>query len=192
MLHKATVRNPQNKTTQLSIDACESLPDSVKLCPGTIATLAALHGQNKGSSDQKASELLASLGGGAPTKLAVAQAHMQKGQYENAVKLLQSVVNEEDDATSSMDAMALLVKALSYADPTAAEEYVERLQAAMVAPGESGELDGEALESMEIPRFAKKAMDSSASGGSGDKGGSSSKVRKLISATGGKGRSNLG
>jgi len=118
----------------------------------------------------------------------MAEFHMGRGKYEDAIELLQGIVEED---ASSMEAMALLVKALSYTDPSKAEEYVGLLQEAMeVGP----ELDGEALESMEIPRFAKKALGTSTSSGGGGEGagGSSSKVRKMIAATGGKRGSNLG
>jgi len=193
LLHKAAVNNPQQSKTLL-IEALESLPPSVQSCPGTAVTLASLYASSnnsKGSestSQQVAKKLLSSLGDDTPSKLAMAEFHMERGKHGDAIELLQGVV--EEDATS-MEALALLVKALSYTDPSKAEEYVGLLQEAMeVGP----ELDGEALESMEIPRFAKKALGSITSSGGGGEGagGSSSKVRKMIAATGGKRGSNLG
>ena len=194
LLHKAAVTNP-HQSKALLIEALESLPPSMQSCPGTAVTLASLYASsnnsNKGSestSQQAAEKLLSSLGDDTPSKLAMAEFHMGRGKYEDAIELLQGIVEED---ASSMEAMALLVKALSYTDPSKAEEYVGLLQEAMeVGP----ELDGEALESMEIPRFAKKALGSSTSSGGGGEGagGSSSKVRKMIAATGGKRGSNLG
>ena len=184
LLHKAMVNNPSSsKDVQPLIDALDSLPSSIKSCPGVIATLASLHASlNKdgGSSEQ----LLSSLGNTIPAKLAMAEYKMDQGQYDDAVELLQGIV---DEGSGGIEATALLVKALSYTDPTKAEEYVEELQLAMegvVSGGGSGDvMDGEALESMDIPRFAKKELSTS---------GSSTKVRKMIAATGGKGRSNMG
>mmetsp|Transcript_3725 Transcript_3725/g.8288 ORF Transcript_3725/g.8288 Transcript_3725/m.8288 type:complete len:792 (+) Transcript_3725:619-2994(+) len=189
LLHKAVVNNPQSKA-QLLIEALESLPSSVQSCPGTIVTLASLHGQLNNKSESVVDKLLSSLGDGTPAKLAMAEFRMERGQYDDAVELLQGIVEGGGDDALSMEATALLVKALSYTDPSKAEEYVELLQQATGAAGGGSDLDGEALESMDVPRFAKKALDSTSSGGEG--AGSSSKVRKMIVATGGKGRSNLG
>jgi len=184
LLHKAMVNNSSSsKDVQPLIDAIDSLPSSIKSCPGVIATLASLHSSlNKESSSE---ELLSSLGDTIPAKLAMAEYKMDQGQYDEAVELLQGIV---DEGSGGIEATALLVKALSYTDPTKAEEYVEELQLAMegVVGGGSGDfMDGEVLESMDIPRFAKKELSSASSG-------SSTKVRKMIAATGGKGRSNMG
>ena len=53
-------------------------------------------------------------------------------------------------------------------------------------------MDGEALESMDIPRFAKLSGVSGSTASGGEGGSSSNKVRKMIAATGGKGRSTMG
>jgi len=185
LLHKAMMmnNNPSSKDVQPLIDALDFLPSSIKSCPGVIATLTSLHASlNKESSSE---QLLSSLGDTIPAKLAMAEYKMDQGQYDEAVELLQGIV---DEGSGGIEATALLVKALSYTDPTKAEEYVEELQLAMegVVGGGSGDfMDGEALESMDIPRFAKKELSSASSG-------SSTKVRKMIAATGGKGRSNMG
>lgn len=180
LLHKAMVNNPSSsKDVQPLIDALDSLPPSIKSCPGVIATLASLHASlNKESSSE---QLLSSLGDTIPAKLAMAEYKMEQGQYEEAVELLQGIV---DEGSGGMEATALLVKALSFTDPTKAEEYVEELQLAMGGSSSGGDvMDGETLESMDIPRFAKKELSTS---------GSSTKVRKMIAATGGKGRSGVG
>ena len=61
-------------------------------------------------------------------------------------------------AEGRLEAIALLVKVYSYTDPAKAEEYVQVLQEAMGGCGGAAEsnddLDGEALETMDIPRFA--------------------------------------
>ena len=199
LLHRAVVANPQSKTRPL-IDALESLPPPVKSCPGTIVTLAALYGSSSDKdSIYRAEQLLSSLGEAIPARLARAEFLMEQSRFEEAAQLLQAIVEEaetstakaeEEDSTTQvhiMTATALLVKALSYFDSEKAAEFAERLPA--VACGDEGasELDGEALEKMDIPRFSKMAM------GAGDatgEGGSSSKIRKLIAATGG--RSTLG
>ena len=176
------------------------LPPSIKSSPGVCATLASLYTSlNNNTSDddettssevqqQQQELLLSSLGDTIPAKLAMAEFKLEKGRYNEAVELLQGIVDDNDDATSSsLEATALLVKALSYVDPSKAEEYVHVLQDAMERGGgvSSNTMDGEALESMDIPRFAKKDVSTSSS--------SSTKVRKLIAATGGgKGRSNMG
>ncbi|KAL7527160.1 hypothetical protein ACHAXR_004734, partial [Thalassiosira sp. AJA248-18] len=190
LLHKAAVKD-DSKSESL-IKALESLPPSMRSCPGTVVTLASLY---ESSSSSQAEKLLSSLGDGMSAKLAMAEFQMEKGKYEDAVELLQGIVEDEGGGSEEtmMEVTALLVKALSYTDPSKAEEYVGILQEAMEGGGgQPGELDGDALESMDIPRFAKKALGTSASSGGGGGEGSSSKVRKLIAATGGKGRSNLG
>jgi hypothetical protein len=192
-----------SKGTQSYINVLESLPPSIKSSPGVCATLASLYTSlNNNTSDddettssevqqQQQELLLSSLGESIPAKLAMAEFKLEKGGYTEAVELLQGIVDDDDvDSSSSLEATALLVKALSYVDPSKAEEYVEVLQDAMEgAVGgcggvSSNTMDGEALESMDIPRFAKKDVSTSSSS-------SSTKVRKLIAATGGgKGRSN--
>jgi len=185
LLHKAMVNNnpSSSKDVQPLIDALDFLPSSIKSRPGVIATLTSLHASlNKESSSE---QLLSSLGNTIPAKLAMAEYKMDQGQYDEAVELLQGIV---DEGSGGIEATALLVKALSYTDPTKAEEYVEELQLAMegVVSGGGDVMDGEALESMDIPRFAKKELSSNSTSGS------STKVRKMIAATGGKGRSNMG
>ena len=132
---------------------------------------------------------LSSLGGDRRANLAVAELRVERGQYQAAVDLLHDIVEEDEgnsgnnDACDKMEAMAILVTALSYTDPSKAEEYASLL------PVRSSELSGEALEVMDIPRFAKQASLECSAGGIA---GGSFKVRKLIAATGGKGRSNVG
>jgi len=186
LLHKAMVNNnPSSKDVQPLIDALDSLPSSIKSCPGVIATSASLHASSNKSGGESSEQLLSSLGDTIPAKLAMAEYKMEQGQHDEAVELLQGIV---DEGSGGIEATALLVKALSYTDPTKAEEYVEELQLGVIGggSGNGGDvMDGEALESMDIPRFAKKELSSASSG-------SSTKVRKMIAATGGKGRSNMG
>mmetsp|Transcript_27257 Transcript_27257/g.57344 ORF Transcript_27257/g.57344 Transcript_27257/m.57344 type:complete len:893 (-) Transcript_27257:172-2850(-) len=177
LLHCATVDNPQSKPQPL-IDALESLPSKMLSFPGTIVTLATLYGScNDNSSASKAEELLASLGDNISAKLAVAEFRLAKGRYDDAVKVLDGLAEEDD----SMTAKALLVQALSFADPEKAAELANDLEGAEVI---NYALDGEALESMEIPRFAKKFGASAGEGGS--------KVRKLIETAGGRRGSSIG
>ena len=205
MLHRAVVNNPTPQSKDAIhpfIESLESLPTSMKSCPGVAMTLASLHASS--SHNQKngtVEKILSSLGDESLAKLATAEFHMARRQYDAAATLLQAIVdenegNDSDDASLSLEAMALLVKALSYTDPQKAEEYAALLQEAIGVRSEGEleggpQLNGEMLESMDIPRFAKKAADTSTRGRE-DQGGSSLKVRKLIAATGGKGRSNMG
>ena len=206
LLHKVMLTNPQQSsskgTIQSYINVLESLPPSIKSSPGVCATLASLYTSlNNNTSDddettssevqqQQQELLLSSLGDTIPAKLAMAEFKLEKGRYNEAVELLHGIVVDDDDTSSSLEATALLVKALSYVDPSKAEEYVHVLQDSMEGGSGGGviadTMDGEALESMDIPRFAKKDVSTSSS--------SSTKVRKLIAATGGggKGRSNMG
>ncbi|KAL7553853.1 hypothetical protein ACHAWF_017254 [Thalassiosira exigua] len=180
------------------ICALESLPPSVREAPGTAATLASLcaSSEKEGSTSERAGELMASLGGGARARLAGAEFLMERGKWEEAATSLRDVVEGCDEGDPSrLEAIALLVKALSRVDPSGAEEYLGILQEAM-EEGDGGvgggpDVDGEKLESMEIPRFAKRAQ-GGAAGSGGGAGGSSSRVRKMIAATGGKGRSGAG
>ena len=61
----------------------------------------------------------------------------------------------EGEEDNNIKATAFLVKVLSYTNPSKAEEYVGLLQQVM---DDGPEMNGKALESMEIPRFAKKAL----------------------------------
>jgi len=168
LLHKAALANPELNADGI-IGALESLPLPVQSCPGTKVTLASLYGSS--NNDEKAEQLLSDLG----NDIALAEFRLERGQYQQAVDLLEGIV-EEQGSDAPMEVRAMLVKALSYTDPEQAEEVAESLLEAT-----SVELDGEKLETMEIPRFAKKAGDSS------------SKVRKTIAATGGgKGRVRAG
>lgn len=207
MLHKATMNNPPQQSkeaTQPLIEALESLPRVMKSFPGVTISLASLHASlpENQVKNETVERTLSSLGNDSHAKLATATFHISRRQYAAAVKLLQEIVdegvgNDSDDTSLVIEAMALLAKALSYTDPQKAEEYSVLLQDAIEfrAKGDmevGPDLNGELLETMDIPRFAKKASDRSA-GGVNDQGeGSSSKVRKMIAATGGKGRLNLG
>lgn len=183
------VNNP--KMTEASIvETLESLPASIQSLPGTVVTLALLHdtASSSSSSTSKGESILKSLGDGIQAKLAMAEYQMMsKGNYKAAVELLTGIVEED----GNLEATAMLVKALSYTDPSKAEDYVGVLHDAVAEGNNNGpEMDGEALESMDIPRFAKLSgvSGSTASGGEGG----SNKVRKMIAATGGKGRSTMG
>lgn len=184
-LHGAVVSNKQSKP-QPFIDVLGSLPSSVQSCPGTVVTLASLYGALDKDDTSRPVELLSSLGEDVAARLALTEFHMERGQYEDVIEVLESIVEKDADSTTQVEMMtatALLVKALSYTDSERAGDYAERLEI-----GEDiATLDGEELESMEIPRFAKKASEN---GGGG--GGISSKVRKIIASTGGKRGSNLG
>ena len=176
-LHNSAIVNSQSKPQPL-IATLESLPPLVQSCPGTTVTLASLHAVlNKEESTYRSAEIMSSLGDDIPARLATAEFHLERGQYDDAIRLLEGVLDEEHAATTDqlMTATALLVQAFSYTDSEKAEDYAETLREAC---GEL-ELDGEEVESMEIPRFAKKAS------GSGGAAGSS-KVRKMIASTGGK------
>ncbi|KAL7433660.1 hypothetical protein ACHAXM_003643 [Skeletonema potamos] len=168
LLHKAALANPDHNENDI-IDALESLPLPVLSCPGTKVALASLYGSS--NNDEKAEQLLSDVG----NDIALAEFRMERGQYQQAVDLLE-VILDEQGSDAPMEVRAMLVKALSYTDPEQAEQVARSLVEATCV-----ELDGEKLESMEIPRFAKKAGDSS------------SKIRKTIAATGGgKGRLRLG
>ncbi|KAL7496359.1 hypothetical protein ACHAWT_004597 [Skeletonema menzelii] len=168
LLHKAALDNPELNVAGV-ISALESLPSAVQSCPGTKVTLASLYGSL--NNDEKAEQLLSDLG----NDIALAEFRLDREQYQQAVELLEGIL-EEQGSDAPMEVRAMLVKALSYTDPEQAEEVAQSLLEAT-----SVELDGEKLETMEIPRFAKKAGDSS------------SKVRKTIAATGGgKGRVRAG
>ena len=173
LLQGAAANDPQNSRARC-IAALESLPPAARSCPGTKVTLASLYASSNNDND-KGKELLSSLGDDVPAKMAAAAFHIEGGRYADAAELLEGIVKEDP---SSMEATALLVKALRYTDPSAAEEYVGVLQEANAASsGGRKELDGEALESMDVPRFAKRATGGSEEG--------SSRVRKMIAATGG-------
>mmetsp|Transcript_46350 Transcript_46350/g.98295 ORF Transcript_46350/g.98295 Transcript_46350/m.98295 type:complete len:910 (+) Transcript_46350:81-2810(+) len=174
LLHRAVANNPEGLKATF-IEALESLPPPVRFCPGTTVMLASLHASS--NNDAGAEDLMSSLGDDAPSRLALAEFLVERGRHKDAVELLRGIIEED----ASTEAKAFLVKALSYIDPSGAEEHVGLLQEAMGAGGGRKELDGEALESMEIPRFAKKAL----GGGGGVEGGGFSKVRKMITATGG-------
>jgi len=207
MLHKAIMNNPPQQSkeaTQPLIEALESLPEIIKSCPGVTMSLASLYASSPENQvkNETVERTLSSLGNDSYAKLATAKFHIARSEYAAAATVLQEIADEEvgndsDDTSLVMEAMALLAKALSYTDPQKAEEYSVYLQDAIEfrAKGDmegGSELNGELLETMDIPRFAKKASDRSA-GGVNDQGdGSSSKVRKMIADIGGKGRSNLG
>ncbi|KAL7466626.1 hypothetical protein ACHAXS_006916 [Conticribra weissflogii] len=179
LLHSATAENPHSNPQPL-IDALESLPSEIQSFPGTIVTLASLYGScNDDLSVFKAEELLASLGDDISAKLALAEFRLEKGRYEDAVKVLESITEKDD----SMTAKSLLVRALSYVDPEKAAVLAVDLEGDEMV---NESLDGEALESMDIPRFSKKF------GASAGEGSSTSNVRKLIEATGSKRGSNIG
>jgi N-dimethylarginine dimethylaminohydrolase len=120
---------------------------------------------------------MSSLGDDVPARLAMAEFHIERNSYEEAIKLLESILDEGDSVTTDqlMSATALLVQAFSYIDPEKASDYAEALQEAC----SEAEVDGEELELMEIPRFAKKAL-------GGEAAATSSKVRKMITSAGGK------
>jgi len=183
LLHRAAVNDPSSQRRSMAaIRTLESLPSYVRSCPGAIVTLASLHEEAA-----LVESALSLLGDDRRAKLAVAEFRIERGQHHAAVDLLRDIVEEEkgDDG----EATAILVKALSYTDPSKAEEYVALLQEPLGGVMGGSELSGEALEFMDIPRFAKQAsLESNAEGTAGG----SSKVRKLIAATGGKGRSNMG
>jgi signal recognition particle subunit SRP72 len=168
LLHRAVLADADSAAPSI-IDAIESLPLPVLSCPGTKVTLASLYGSS--NDDAKAEQLLSDLG----DDIALAEFRLERGQYQQAVELLESILDEQG-SDAPMGVRAMLVKALSYTDPAQAEEVAQSLLNYIPV-----ELDGEELESMEIPRFAKRTGDSS------------SKVRKTIAATGGgKGRMRVG
>jgi len=168
LLHRAVLADADSAAPSI-IDAIESLPLPVLSCPGTKVTLASLYGSY--NDDAKAEQLLSDLG----DDIALAGFRLERGQYQQAVELLESILDEQG-SDAPMEVRAMLVKALSYTDPAQAEEVAQSLLNSIPV-----ELDGEELESMEIPRFAKRTGDSS------------SKVRKTIAATGGgKGRMRVG
>lgn len=168
LLHKAVLANADSAAPGI-IDTIESLPLPVLSCPGTKVTLASLYGSS--NDDAKAEQLLSDL----VDDIALAEFRLERGQYQQAVELLESILDEQG-SDAPMEVRAMLVKALSYTDPAQAEEVAQSLTDSIPV-----ELDGEELESMEIPRFAKRTGDSS------------SKVRKTIAATGGgKGRMRVG
>ncbi|KAL3767897.1 hypothetical protein ACHAWO_001793 [Cyclotella atomus] len=174
VLHSA-VSNGQTKPQPL-IESLQSLPPLVQSSPGTTVTLASLHGVlHKEESTSRSVEIMSSLGDDIPAKLAMAEFYLERNRYDDATKQLESILDENESATTNqlMSATALLVQALSYIDPEKANDYAESLREAC---GEV-EANGEELESMEIPRSAKKAGEASAS---------TSKVRKMIASAGGK------
>ncbi|KAL9188084.1 hypothetical protein ACHAXT_006462 [Thalassiosira profunda] len=186
LLHRAVAADPNASNAEARLEALASLPAAVRSRPGTIATTAALRASL--NHDGEAARLLSSLGDGAAARRAVAAFQLAQGDYDGAVEALQTLV-EESDGAAKLEATALLVEALSRADPTKAEEYWGTLQEALAAEtvGET-EVDGEALEAMDIPRFAKKAQGGDNNGG----GGGTAKVRKMIAATGAKRGSAVG
>ncbi|KAL3805880.1 hypothetical protein HJC23_007841 [Cyclotella cryptica] len=186
LLHNAALTNGQTKARPL-IHPLESLPPLIQACPGTNVTLASLHGAlNKEESISRSVEIMSSLGDDIPAQLAIAEFYLERCRYDDSFKLLEGVLGKEDLATTDqfMTASALIVRALSYTDPEKAEGYAEGLREACTESG----LDGEQLESMEIPRFAKAV----GPGNGGKVATSSSKVRKIIASTGSKKGSNRG
>jgi hypothetical protein len=180
LLHRAATEDPSSqRRSKAAIGTLESLPSSVRACPGAIVTMASLH-----DDAESAETALSSLGGDRHANLAMAELRVERGQYQAAVDLLRDIVEEEEDNHDKMEAMAILVTALSYTDPSKAEEYAY----ASLLPVGSSELSGEALEFMDIPRFSKQASLECSGGGIA---GGSYKVRKLIVATSGRGRSNV-
>lgn len=195
MLYRAIVTDPSQQSKSL-IDVLESLPTTMMSCPGVAISLASLYASSIDSQKNDIIErILSSMGDDTLAKIATAEFHFARRQHDDAARLLQVIVDKfkgdnSDDGSLSLEAMALLVKTLSYTDIEKAEMYSVSLQEAIRAREEghmSGgpELNGEVLESMDIPRFAKKSADD-------HRVGSSSKVRKMIEATAGKGRSTLG
>lgn len=176
LLHKMAISNASPVAV---ITMLESLPLSVRSCPGAIVTLASLY-DDVGSVEG----VLSALGDDRRAKLAMAEFCTERGQYQVAVDLLLDIVDGENDG-DSMETTAMLVKALSYTDTSKAIEYASLLQGSMEGEKTGSELSGETLEFMDIPRFAKLAsLESSVEG--------ASTIRKLIAATSGKGRSNTG
>eukprot|EP00956_Cyclotella_meneghiniana_P007206 scaffold9864_cov71-Cyclotella_meneghiniana.AAC.6 len=169
-LQSTLATNRQAKPQPL-IDSLETMPSLVKSCPGTIVTVASLQGalSKDGSTSD---ELMSSLGDNIPARLAMAEFQLEMNRYGDASQLLESILDEEDSATTEqlMSATALLVRSLSYSNPEKAFDYLETLR--------ESEADGQELESMEIPRFAKKAGEAAAT----------SKVRKMIASGGSKKR----
>ena len=107
------------------------------------------------------------------TKVTLASLYASSNNDNDKGKELLSSLG--DDVPAKMAAAAFHIEGGRYAD---AAEYVGVLQEANAASsGGRKELDGEALESMDVPRFAKRATGGSEEG--------SSRVRKMIAATGG-------
>lgn len=175
---QSTIATNRQAKSQPLIDSLDSMPSLVQACPGTIVTVASLHGAlSKDGSTARSDELMSSLGDNISARLAMAQFQLEKNRYTKATQLLESILEEGDSATTEqlMSATALLVQALSYSDPEKAFDYVEALRESC----SKSEGDGDKLESMEIPRFAKKA---------GEAAATSTKVRKMIASVGSKRR----
>ena len=119
LLHKAALANAELNADGI-IGSLESLPLPVQSCPGTKVTLASLYGSS--NNDEKAEQLLSDLG----NDIALAEFRLERGQYQQAVDLLEGIV-EEQGSEAPMEVRAMLVKALSYTDPEQAEEVAESL-----------------------------------------------------------------
>lgn len=181
LLHNSALTNGQTKP-QLLIPTLESLPPLIQACPGTTVTMASLHGAlHKDEYLSRSVEIMSSLGDDISARLAIAEFCLERYRFDDSLRLLEGVLDEEDVATTDqfMTATALIVRALSYTDPEKAEVYAETLREACTDSG----LDGEKLEAMEIPMFAKKAV---SPGSGGRVANRSLTFRKISASTGSK------
>jgi len=173
--HKMTTKSSITKSCNTSdiapeeyqkemISVLENLPGSIRSRPATIATLSALYG-NLGMDDKLANVLDTTSGSGMAQK-SLADFKLRLGSYEEAVSLYESIilaVKEGKMSLSDPDVLECnvgLVKALSYYD---VQRAVELASTVLLKAGKStdrdheNELDGEALELMDIPRLSKNS-----------------------------------
>jgi len=170
--HKTTTKSSMTKSSNTSdavseeyqkemISALENLPGSIRSRPATIATLSALYG-NLGMDDKLTDVLDATSGSGMAQK-SLADFKLRLGSYEEAVSLYESIilaVKEEKMSLSESEVLECnvgLVKALSYYDIQRADELASTVLLKAGKSTDEIELDGEALEVMDIPRLSKNS-----------------------------------
>jgi signal recognition particle subunit SRP72 len=142
------------------IELLSNLPEAIKTRPAILGALSSLYdqaGQHKKCTEiiDMLSSSVISSGGSSDVQSAKIKSsqYIKTGRYEDAVETIRTVLDGNADLSEEMhmELTARLVQALSYVNPTEAQELVSSLEGG----GASILLDGDELESRETPRLGK-------------------------------------
>ena len=132
----------------------ENLPTSIRKRPANVASLCSLY-RSLDINDKVEGTLAASLDSGMAQKN-LADFKLRLGMFGEAAAIYESLLNGESgvSAEETMECTAGLVKALSHVDIKKAIVLAETIQ----LDDSEGEIDGEELEAMNIPRLSKGSV----------------------------------
>ena len=132
----------------------EDLPGSIRDRPATVASLCSLY-RSLEMHDKAESTLNASLDSGMAQKN-LADFKLRLGMYADATEIYESLLSGGSDLSTeeTMDCNAGLVKALTHIDIEKAMNLAETIELDF----SDGEIDGEELEAMDIPRLSKGSV----------------------------------